>query len=113
MTHFPYEVSGRLIEIYDDARPLLDTLKAMDADLVSIGSRLLDGSTVAGEMHVCVSFTSSGAAISFLSRLIEVAAASASLRASLTEQGHPQITEIGARQLVWWPALKGQPVSMH
>jgi hypothetical protein len=112
MARFPHEADGQLVEVDDNARPLLDTLRALDIHVVSIASRLIDGSTT-GDMHVCPSFTRRGEATAFLSRLIDLAVASRSLRESLTEQGHPQIAEIGNRHLVWWPKLKGPPRTMH
>lgn len=112
MARFPHETDGRLVEIDDNARPLLDALQALGIHVVSIASRLLDGSTT-GDMHVCPSFGRRSEAITFLSRLIDLAVASRSLRESLTEQGHPQIAAIGNRHLVWWPQLKGPPRTMH
>ena len=91
---------------------MLDALQALEVELVSIASRLLDGNSP-GQMHVCPAFASRGGAMTFLAKLIELAVASPSLREALTHQGHPQIAEIGNRYFVWWPELKGSPLTLH
>lgn len=108
-----YEPAARrAIEVTEGCGPLVAAIEKLGVDVVSIEGRLL----LRGDpdaLYVCVAMANRQDAFRLLFVLIEEALTDTALRDALTNSGHPRLSEIGAKCLVWWPELHGHPVTIQ
>jgi hypothetical protein len=104
----------RGVEVPERFGPLVDALADdLELELVDAGGQLLGPRADHWTTYVCASLPERRLAMVVMTFLIVLALHDDDLRDCLTDVGHPQMTDLGYRVLLWFPKLCGNLHTVH